>query len=59
MTVVFRLVPRPATGTSQGKCWCDVVRQLLLGKGFEFEAVGDAELKSFSEPVSLFEDRSR
>jgi len=33
----------------------DVVRQLLLGKGFEFTLMGEAELKGFDEPVALFE----
>ena len=33
----------------------DVVRQLLLGKGFEFTSMGEAELKGFDEPVAVFE----
>ena len=33
----------------------DVVRQLLLGKGFEFTSVGSAELKGLDEPVPLYE----
>ena len=35
----------------------DVVRQLLLGKGFEFTSVGNAELKGFDEAVVLYEVR--
>ena len=39
-----------------GQVLCsNVVRELLLGKGFVFEPVGDAELKGFDEPVPLFE----
>ena len=37
----------------------DVVRQLLLGKGFEFGAVGEAKLKGFDEAVTLYEVRAR
>ena len=37
----------------------DVVRQLLLGKGFEFTSVGEAELKGLDEPVSLYEVAER
>ncbi len=33
----------------------DVVRQLLLGKGFEFTSVGSAELRGLDEPVALYE----
>jgi class 3 adenylate cyclase len=33
----------------------DVVRQLLLGKGFQFDGVGEIELKGFPEPVAIFE----
>ena len=33
----------------------NVVRELLLGKGFEFTSVGEAELKGFDEQVPLFE----
>ena len=33
----------------------DVVRQLLLGKGFQFTSVGDAELKGFDERVAVYE----
>ncbi len=33
----------------------DVVRPLLLGKGFNFASVGSAELKGFDEPVPLYE----
>ena len=33
----------------------NVVRELLLGKGFEFTSVGDATLKGFDEPVALYE----
>jgi class 3 adenylate cyclase len=32
----------------------DVVRQLLLGKGFTFEHAGDAELKGFESPLPVF-----
>jgi class 3 adenylate cyclase len=35
----------------------DVVRQLLLSKGFAFTSVGSAELKGLGEPVPLFEVR--
>ena len=33
----------------------NVVRELLLGKGFAFEPVGEAELKGFDAPMTLFE----
>jgi class 3 adenylate cyclase len=33
----------------------DVVRQLVAGKGFEFEHRGAESLKGFAEPVSLYE----
>ena len=33
----------------------DVVRQLLLGKGFEFTPMGEAELKGLDEAVAVFE----
>jgi class 3 adenylate cyclase len=33
----------------------DVLRQLLLGKGFVFTPVGQAELKGFAEPIEVFE----
>ena len=33
----------------------NVVRELLLGKGFEFASVGRAELKGLDEPVPLYE----
>ena len=33
----------------------NVVRELLLGKGFEFPSVGDATLNGFDEPVALYE----
>jgi class 3 adenylate cyclase len=36
----------------------DVVRQLLLGKGFEFAPAGSAELKGFDAPVALYEVRA-
>jgi hypothetical protein len=35
----------------------DVVRQLVAGKGFEFEHHGAESLKGFDEPVSLYEVR--
>jgi class 3 adenylate cyclase len=35
----------------------DVVRQLVAGKGFEFEHLGAESLKGFDEPVSLYEVR--
>jgi class 3 adenylate cyclase len=31
-----------------------VVRQLLFGKGFTFEAVGEVELKGFDQPLSAW-----
>ncbi len=37
----------------------NVVRQLLLGKGFEFTSVGEAELKGLDEPVALFQVSER
>ncbi len=33
----------------------DVVREPLLGKTFEFTSVGEATLKGFDEPVTLYE----
>jgi class 3 adenylate cyclase len=33
----------------------NVVRELCLGKRFEFESVGTVELKGFAEPVALYE----
>jgi class 3 adenylate cyclase len=33
----------------------DVVRQVVAGKGFEFEDRGEVELKGFDQPVPLFE----
>ncbi len=33
----------------------NVVRELCAGKGFEFTSVGDATLKGFDEPVTLYE----
>ncbi len=42
-----------------GQVLCsNVVRELLLGKGFEFTSVGKAELKGFDEPVAVFEVRA-
>ncbi len=39
-----------------GQVLCsNVVRELLLGKGFEFTSVGSAELKGLDEPVPLYE----
>ena len=35
----------------------DVVRQLVAGKGFEFEHLGAESLKGFDEPVPLYEAR--
>jgi class 3 adenylate cyclase/pimeloyl-ACP methyl ester carboxylesterase len=32
----------------------DVVRQLLLGKGFNFESIGAIDLKGFDEPVPVY-----
>ena len=41
-----------------GQVLCsNVVRELLLGKGFEFEPVGEAMLKGFNEPVTLYDVR--
>lgn len=37
----------------------DTVRQLALGKGFEFEAARDATLKGFNEPVRLWKVTGR
>jgi class 3 adenylate cyclase len=34
-----------------------VVRDLCIGKGFEFVSRGDVELKGFEEPVRLYEVR--
>ncbi len=33
----------------------NVVRELCIGKEFEFDSVGDVDLKGFPEPVRLFE----
>ena len=39
-----------------GQVLCsNVVRELLLGKGFTFQPVGEAALKGFADPVVLFE----
>jgi len=39
-----------------GQVLCsNVVRELLLGKGFEFTSVGEAELKGLDEPVPVYE----
>ncbi len=39
-----------------GQVLCsNVVRELLLGKGFAFESVGEAELKGFDLAVTLYE----
>ena len=35
----------------------DVVRQLVAGKGFEFEHLGSEILKGFDEPMPLYEAR--
>jgi len=35
----------------------DAIRQLLLGKGFVFEAEGEHELKGFDEPVRVWKAR--
>ncbi len=35
----------------------DVVRQLRAGKTFQFTSAGDATLKGFDEPVTLYEVR--
>jgi class 3 adenylate cyclase len=32
----------------------DVVRQLVAGKGFKFEAVGPKTLQGLDEPVALY-----
>ena len=41
-----------------GQVLCsNVVRELLLGKGFAFTSVGSAEFKGLDEPVPLFEVR--
>ena len=41
-----------------GQVLCsNVVRELLLGKAFEFTSVGEAELKGFDEAVVLYEVR--
>ena len=36
----------------------DVVRQLLLGKGFSFASLGAADLKGFNDPVPVYEARN-
>jgi len=39
-----------------GRVRCsNVVRELLIGKGFEFEPLGAIELKGFEAPVAVFE----
>ena len=39
-----------------GQVLCsNVVRELLLGKGFQFTSVGEAVLKGFEEPMALYE----
>ena len=35
----------------------DVVRQLVAGKGFDFEDLGPVELRGIDEPMRLFEVR--
>ena len=35
----------------------NVVRELLLGKAFDFTSMGEAELKGLGEPVRVFEVR--
>jgi len=37
----------------------NVVRELLLGKGFAFISVGEAELKGLDEPVPVYEVAAR
>ena len=32
----------------------DSIRQLAIGKGFEFEPVGEVELKGFPDPVPIW-----
>ena len=42
-----------------GQVLCsNVLRELLLGKGFEFTSVGKVELKGLDEPVPLYEVKS-
>ena len=36
----------------------NVVRELCAGKTFEFTSQGDATLKGFDEPVTLYEVRA-
>ncbi len=43
-----------------GQVLCsNVVRELLLGKTFDFTSVGEATLKGFDEPVALYEVRAQ
>ena len=51
-------LPVSVTGASPGQVLVsNVVRELLLGKGFECTSAGDATMKGFDEPVALFEVR--
>jgi class 3 adenylate cyclase len=50
------LARRVCDAAGPERIWvANVVRDLCLGKGFEFVSVGTAELKGFVEPVALYE----
>jgi class 3 adenylate cyclase len=48
-----------ASGNAGGILVSSAVREVCLGKGFEFEDRGVAELKGFSEPVRLYGVRAQ
>jgi hypothetical protein len=51
-----QLARRVCDAAPPERIWvANVVRDLCLGKGFEFAAVGTASLKGFAEPVALHE----
>ncbi len=49
------LAARTGNWGEPGQVVSDMARQWLLGKGFEFGAVGEAELKGFDQSVALYE----
>jgi adenylate cyclase len=53
-----QLAARLCDQASRGSICCSsVVRELVVGKGFEFDQRGAVELKGFAEPVTFFEVR--
>jgi class 3 adenylate cyclase len=54
------LAARVAGKASGGEIFAsDVVRQLVVGKGFLFSDRGETELRGFEDPVRLYEVRWR